>query len=138
MDEEDGFIKGDPSKTVSLDIFGWKGGFKIKRLWGNIYRQGDFIPPHVHLSGDISFSLVLKMPPIEMLDQKKNEGCLILRYGEDPGGQAKIRPITNQFVLPKAGDLIIFPQNLLHYTIPMSNPKAERISISGNILLTEN
>jgi hypothetical protein len=78
------------------------------------------------------------MPPIEMLDQKKNEGCLILRYGEDPGGQAKIRPITNQFVLPKAGDLIIFPQNLLHYTIPMSNPKAERISISGNILLTEN
>jgi len=118
-----------------LDVYNFKGGYKIVSLWGNVYRKNDMVPPHIHTCCDLSFVLFLKMPPIEMLDQKKEEGVFVLRYGDDaPFGQ-KIAPITNQVILPKEGELIIFPQNLIHYTLPIKHPQAERISISGNILL---
>ena len=111
-----------------------QGGYKIDSLWGNVYRGNDFVPPHVHHKCDLSFVLFLKMPSLEFLNSNKNEGCLVLRYGEDV--VSKIPNKTNHYILPKVGELIIFPYNLLHYTIPMSHPQAERISMSGNIILT--
>jgi len=109
--------------------------YKILSLWGNVYRANDFIPPHIHNKCDLSFVLILKIPPVEMLNHKKKEGALVLRYGEEGAYTQRITPKTCHNIFPRIGELIIFPQNLLHYTNPMSHPQAERISISGNILL---
>jgi len=118
-----------------LNEINWDGNYQVTRLWGNIYRSKDFIDPHVHRDCDLSFTLIVKAPPLEILNEKKSEGCLILTYGETPSFYQKIKPITHQGFLPVEGELFIFPQNLNHYTIPMSHPQAERISISGNISL---
>ena len=112
-----------------------QGRYKIVSLWANVYRSGDFIPPHVHHYCDLSFVLILKMPPIELLNSQKNEGELNLMWGVSAPFCQKIKHIDNHQFLPKVGELIIFPQNLIHYTLPMKHPQAERISISGNILL---
>lgn len=119
-----------------LNTANWKGKYNITSLWANVYRSGDFIPPHIHEGCDLSFVLILKMPPVELLNSQKNEGKLALMWGYSaPPFYQKIKHIDHHQFLPKIGELIIFPQNLIHYTLPMKHPQAERISISGNILL---
>ncbi len=118
-----------------LDVYGWQGGYKLQSLWANVYKGNDYIPPHTHVACDLSFVLFLKMPSIDKLKLSKSEGFIMFRYGEEPYFSQKVKPIVDQQILPKVGELIIFPQNLTHYSAPMSHPQAERISISGNISL---
>ena len=118
-----------------LNMANWEGNNKITSLWGNIYKSRDWINPHVHRDCDLSFTLIVKAPPHELLNNTKREGCLIFTYGETPSWSQKIKPITHQGFLPIEGELFIFPQNLNHYTIPIVHPQMERISISGNIAL---
>jgi hypothetical protein len=125
----------DPYIKNHLNEANWKGEYNLISLWGNVYRDGDFIPPHIHDYCDLSFVIILKMPPPELLNSEKKEGELSLMWGYSAPFFQKIKHVNTHQFLPKIGELIIFPQNLIHYTLPMKHPQAERISLSGNILL---
>lgn len=118
-----------------LNVMGWEGKYELTSLWGNVYENNDYVPPHIHIKCDLSFVLFLEMPPKEILNLKKREGMLCFMYGEQESCWAKVKPITLQEVLPREGEIYIFPQNLQHYTIPLLKENTKRVSISGNILL---
>ena len=129
------YIESYLSEARNRGLTDWKKNYRLVSIWGNVYRNGDYINPHVHIDCDLSFVLCLKIPPIEMLDISKNEGMLSLLWGNEAPSSQKIREINKYQFLPQVGEIVIFPQNMLHYTNPIKNPQAERISISGNILL---
>ena len=108
-------------------------GFYVSDLWINIYNNRTFVPPHTHSKCDLSFVFFLKTPPIEKL-KNINEGSLCFSYGNEQHTYIKTIKISKHSISPKIGELYIFPSNLEHYTIPISNPKLERISVSGNII----
>lgn len=105
--------------------------WELTNAWVNIYKQYHFVPPHIHEGCDISFVLFLKLPKEENL--KDREGNLIFTYGEESDSRSLIRPIVSHNIVPQVGELYIFPNNLNHYTLPMSSQELERISMSGNI-----
>ena len=109
--------------------------YRLNRAWVNVYKKDDYVSSHIHVDCDISFVLFLKVPPSNILDLEKHEGNLIFTYGENSDFRAKVRNKNMIFIDPKVGELYLFPNNLNHYSIPISHPQAERISLSGNIEL---
>lgn len=110
-------------------------GFIMETTWVNIYKNGDFVTPHVHGEGDLSFALFLKLPYIDEINNLKGEGNIVFRYGEKEDIRSKTPNLNQHVISPKMNELYIFPNNLLHYTIPIQNLKEPRISVSGNITI---
>lgn len=106
----------------------------LGKLWTNFMKAGEFNPPHVH-SGHYSMVIFLDVPDdIE----KSNEGhranspapgTLNFTYGEE---QPLI--MTKKVVVPKTGDMYIFPASLRHAVYPFKGDST-RVSMSGNIYL---
>ena len=109
--------------------------FTFGNVWVNIYNEGDYVTPHVHENCDLSFVLFLQVPYIDYLNNPRNEGTLNFHYGEAPDRRARIPSISIHTILPKVNEMFIFPNNLLHYTVPIQENKIKRISVSGNITL---
>ena len=109
-------------------------GFYISAFWINIYENNSFVPPHTHNGCDLSFVFFLKVPPKESLNDP-NEGNVCFTYGDPQHTSIKTKKIWIHRISSKVGEIYIFPRNLNQYTIPISDPKLVRISVSGNILL---
>src|SRR6056300_955795 len=111
--------------------------FKADDLWINFMKAGDFNPIHTH-DGDYSFVVFVDVPKQLEVEQKKFEGtsvqpgALLFEYTQ----QAKPRwATTGSHVLPKTGDMIMFPALLQHWVCPFKS-KVTRISVSGNLRIT--
>ena len=104
----------------------------VKDFWINYMKSNDFNPPHDH-AGDISFVIYLHVPK-EIDKENKNFKC----SGAGPGsiqflyGQGNQQYIDTVDMMPKTGDIFIFPASLKHWVFPFRS-KVERISVSGNI-----
>jgi len=113
-----------------------KPNFTLHSLWINYMKANEFNPPHFH-NMDLSFVLYVHVPK-EILEEHKNfkgtvsgPGGICWVYGE--GDEQHIRMVH---LMPKTGNLFIFPASLAHWVFPFRS-KVERISVSGNILLDQ-
>jgi hypothetical protein len=118
----------------------WRGkGYKpmanlyVNIYWINYMKGNDFNPPHVH-DGDLSFVIYPKMPQEIIKENKRFKGT-----GQGPGGiqwfygEGDGQYVDTVSMMPRTGDLFIFPATLKHWVLPFKS-KVERVSVSGNIL----
>ena len=103
-------------------------------LWVNFMKAGDFNPIHTH-GGDYSFVLFLDIPDKLVKEAKDFEGTsakpgsLMFEFTQ----QAQPRyATTGHNILPKRGEMFIFPAMLQHWVCPFKS-KVTRISVSGNM-----
>ena len=110
---------------------------KIKSLW--IVRQfkGEYNPIHYH-QGDLSGVGYLKLPKNFSINRNVKNKKIRTNGTIDfiNGQKAFLNKSIFNFV-PKVGNLIIFPNYLMHsvYAFNSENPNAERISFSFNALI---
>ena len=105
--------------------------FKLKPLWINFQKSGEYNPIHTHPNCNLSFILFLEVPT-EMLEEKRTTkgappGHTGFLYGEDAHGF-----ITHRIIRPEENVLYMFPSNLRHY-VSHFNSKVTRTSVSGNV-----
>jgi hypothetical protein len=112
--------------------------YLIDGLWVNIYKPNEYIAPHVHLDCDISFIIYLKSNQ-DLIDKNPYDhpraGYTVFKWGEKPDSRSVIPIHTESNHEPKDGELVIFPNNLSHYSIPFKTPNINRITVSGNLKL---
>ncbi len=101
-------------------------------LWANDYKDNQNVTQHIH-SCDISFLLYLKIDSKLLKEEPYPSGCTVFKYGEEQDARALIPFLNSNFITPKEGQLIVFPNNLNHYTVPFHNPNLRRVTLSGNI-----
>ena len=105
--------------------------------WVNYMTKFESNPLHTHID-DLSFVLFTQVPKGLLqennnLKQNKQPGCLNFMYVLEH----KKLLINKHTFFPKEGDFFIFPASLHHDVNKFQNDK-ERISISGNIKITNN
>lgn len=105
--------------------------FYYKNPWINIQKENEFIPYHVH-EGIFSYTIWIKIPYNSK--NKKYEGNFEFVYTDIVG---KHRSHTFNLSKEDEGTIIMFPSKLGHIVWPFYKNKQSRISISGNILLTD-
>ena len=115
-----GFIKKTSQKNIN-DI-------KLKNFWVVRQFKNEYNPIHYH-SGSISGVGYLKMPKnfIKSKKKSKTNGTIDFIHGS--------RSFLNKSIFnhkPKVGDMIIFPNYLMHTAYPF-NVEGERRSFSFNI-----
>ena len=108
----------------------------LQKLWINFMVKNEYNPIHTH-GGSFSFVLYLQVPE-GIKDEVKNfagtglgPGTVTFTYGEQQRGI-----ITAHGMMPTTGDLWIFPASLKHM-VPPFRSDGERISVSGNIYITD-
>ena len=113
--EECSYIKKWPSKKR---LHGWF--VKLK--------QQGYQASHIHAGGWLSGVIYLKVVP----HLGKNEGAIELSLNDDNYSDPNSLKVIHQ---PKVGDIILFPSNLHHKTIPFT-ADVERISIAFDLWRT--
>lgn len=106
-------------------------GLEIANMWTTIYPKGCYVPEHIHSTFLVSGVFYVKAP--------EDCGDIVFR---DPSWVAKVTcnnggstfPIggTRDGWSPTAGDLLLFPSWLPHYTNP-NNSEEDRIIVSFNL-----
>ena len=124
----------------------------MQTMWTVHSYEGDYNPVHDHgtrTSIGLSCILYLKVPPqIEALDNPSEEfqglnnasgavdGFTYLCWGTNGMRDINmLRPITEEYVKPEAGTLIMFPAWLRHGVMPFFG-EGERRTFSANINVT--
>jgi uncharacterized protein (TIGR02466 family) len=100
--------------------------------WYVKMRQGGHLSPHIHEIGWLSGAVYLAMPTPK---DSSNEGAF--EYGthgdnypiRDPQQRANF---TTASILPKVGDIVLFPSSLFHRTIPY-HANEDRICIAFDL-----
>ena len=105
------------SVVKDLNLY-WSCSFKIKTLWANIYRKGDYTISHDHDPSRYSFVYFLKSKP--------NFSPLIFDNIDLKNKKKKWKVVK-----PTEGRLVIFPGFLKH-RVPVHIHDETRITISGN------
>ena len=110
---------------------------KLKSLWINFMKRGDFNPPHTH-GGDITFVIYLDVPTeiykqdFVNTDFNGGPGAIYFTYG-DPANKWSNNMVK---LKPNTGDILMFPTNLHHMVAPFKSD-VTRISVSGNFEITK-
>lgn len=113
--------------------------YQLESLWVNEYSLTQNITPHVHTSCDISFILYIQSnQDIIDNDENVNAGYTVFQYGQPVDGRAIVPYISSNKHRPVDGELVIFPNNLSHYSIPFNIPNVKRFTMSGNVQLIPN
>ena len=129
-------------KAYALAYNKWRGrgrmsdNFSLDALWINYMKANEFNPPHDH-SGNLSFVIY---PDVPKKITKENQ-AYVGSGGTGPGGTSwnygisgNRQCISGVHLMPKTGDLFIFPSALEHWVFPFKS-KVERVSVSGNIFM---
>ncbi len=111
----------------------------VPHLWINYQKAKEYNPPHAH-SADISFVIYLQVPDEIKEEREKmrgihnhpGPGMIVFDYGED----LKFSSFRWSH-MPSAGELIMFPGWLMHHVHAFQSD-VERISVSGNVMITGN
>lgn len=123
-------------KNYIEDILYKELKYEVNGLWVNLYKANHYIAPHVHTDCDISFIVYIKSnQSLISNDGNPNAGNTVFQYGVAQDSRAIIPSITNIHHKPQDGELIIFPNNLSHHSIPFNNPNITRYTLSGNLKL---
>ncbi len=98
--------------------------------WFVKMRQGGHLSPHIHEIGWLSGAVYLAMP-----EANGNEGAF--EYGTHGDSYPILPPrqisdFPTAQVMPKVGDIVLFPSSLFHRTIPFTC-NAERICIAFDL-----
>ena len=126
----------------------------IQTMWTIHSYEGDYNPMHDHgtrTSMGLSCILYLKVPPqIEALDNPSEnfaglngasgavDGFTYLQWGTNGMRDVNmLRPVTEEYVKPEVGTLILFPSWLRHGVMPFCG-EGERRTFSANINITPN
>jgi len=121
----------------------WMPGYEMNpswtlaRLWINYQKAYEYNPFHDH-GGDLSFVIYLQVPDEIKEEFKRDQGK---HNNTGPGtiifdiGPKSPFSISSFAKFPQEGDLLIFPAWLPHFVHAFKSD-VERISVSGNILLT--
>ena len=118
---------------IKNDRFFEENNWEIKTAWFNDQKDNEYNPTHNH-GGILSGVLYLKIP--EYLPPRKNEdtdGAITFIGNTSPNDGLFTVP---QFsVLPKGGDIFIFPSTLRHQVYPFrtENGQGIRRSMSFNV-----
>ena len=106
---------------------------KTISVWVNYMKAGEFNPPHTHANCRFSSVVFLKFPKKILEENQKHQaasrgpGAIEFMYGE------KILDNINSYpVLPKEGDMFIFPSFVNHFVYPFKSKNVTRISIAAN------
>ena len=117
----------------------------IDTLWVNFQKKHEYNPPHIH-SGIYSIVIWYKIPYFikdeEKYNYKTSQSC-------NHGRFAFLYPTPQNFRTPiqlkaldidktKEGYVAIFPSNLNHMVYPFYSSNEYRITISGNVRLSNN
>lgn len=98
--------------------------------WGNMYNEGDSLDMHVHPNCILVTVMYLtnSNAPLTLIDPKGN-ACR--------GHPSEIirSSFSNHRIIPKAGDLYIFPSYLQHFVV--SNRKGMRVSLASDFYLED-
>ena len=102
---------------------------KIKESWGLIYSKGQFCNTHTHWPSLWSYTYCVKgndcCPPLIFPDMQE---AVNLSNGMDKG----IVPHSNSAIVPKVGQMILWPAWLQHY-VSVQECDCDRIMIAGNL-----
>tara|TARA_R110000803_G_C11973083_1_gene319912 strand:+ start:1115 stop:1717 length:603 start_codon:yes stop_codon:yes gene_type:complete len=108
---------------------------ELKSSWVNYMTRFESNPMHVH-DDDLSFVLFTQVP------EELKEECAKHPGNQKPGYIHFVYSLNNRkeqinqhSFFPEVGDLFIFPASLNHYVNSFTS-KGERISISGNVKVT--
>ena len=129
-----------------------KYNIEVDNMWTIHSYEGDYNPMHDHgtrTSMGLSVILYLKVPPqIEALDNPAVDfkglngasgavdGFTYLQWGTNGMRDANmLRPITEEYVKPEVGTMIMFPAWLRHGVMPFFG-EGERRTFSANINIT--
>jgi len=136
-------LKKDPWIEEEFKVGVFQPTYKLKSLWINFQKAGEYIPIHTHHNCDISFILFLEVPK-EMLAEKRvtkglPPGFTGFLYGEDVHSHRKSEQGKIEFDLiikPEENVLYMFPSNLRH-CVARFNSKVTRMSVTGNIIFDQ-
>ena len=111
-----------------------QGNVRLDTLWINFSQKHDFNPPHTH-TGILSFVIFCQTPKkifeVQADSNTQRAGELHFSYGEPisklQGNEYPVKPYENL--------MFIFPAELKHF-VPAYWVDAERISVSGNFVVT--
>lgn len=111
----------------------------IQGAWVNRIKANEFRPPHTH-SGDLSFVIYMDIPkliddePYNDKAKSNKPGSVVFNYAHS-SLKSKIPSLDEVTLFPKEGTMLMFPSNLMHFTVPHKTD-VERVSISGNLILS--
>src|SRR5210317_747613 len=111
-----------------------QGNVRLDTLWINFSQKHDFNPPHTH-TGILSFVIFCQVPEeifkVQADSNTKRAGEIHFQCGEPitelMGSEYPVKPYKNL--------MFIFPAELKHF-VPAYWVDAERISVSGNFVVT--
>tara|TARA_B110000305_G_scaffold78061_1_gene87780 strand:- start:2892 stop:3497 length:606 start_codon:yes stop_codon:yes gene_type:complete len=133
----------DSYRNVYLHTWGQEevGKFVCTNAWVNYQQQREWRPPHFHNNCDASFVIYMSVP--KNLEHKDKDiadeytpGSIVFEYNKHAQYKDKLFNLDSCTYMPNDGDIVIFPSNLRHYSVPFTT-EATRISISGNINIEE-
>ncbi len=109
-------------------IKSFPGELEFTSSWFVKMRQGGHLDPHIHEIGWISGAVYLAMP-----SNKKNPDEGAFEYGvHGDGYPQKHNNFPVGSVMPKVGEIVLFPSSLFHRTIPFTSSE-ERICIAFDL-----
>ncbi len=117
-----------------------RSSITLQNAWVNIQKQHEFHPIHTHHGSDVVCVIYPKVniknssPYDSRKDVNRKPGSLVLNYGHLLNYGVGQSEFVHE---PKECDIIIFPGDLNHYTLPIFGDD-ERVSISCNFAFNEN
>lgn len=121
-----------PGVQAYLDrVFGEQGKQIKTRLvsWANILKEGDWQAPHMHPStGNLISGVYYAAVP----EKPEPEGCIEF-LNPHPVAHHHGVSLTRR-IMPKQGDLILFPPYYIHYVYPFRGA-GERVIVAFDVLI---
>ena len=113
-------------------ILSFPNELEFTSSWYVKMRQGGHLSPHIHEIGWLSGAVYLAMPTPK---DSSNEGAF--EYGMHGDDYPILAPLQlssfpTALVMPKVGDIVLFPSSLFHRTIPFS-ANQDRICIAFDL-----
>ena len=90
--------------------------FKIEDIWTVQYNKGDYHVVHNHGAGNLSAILYLDY------DEKEHSATYFVAGQDNFNNRTEITSPTVQ-----EGTLVMFPSNVLHFTVPNTSDKVRRV-----------
>ena len=118
--------------------------FALTELWVNYQKKHEFNPPHIHSGGDgYSFVVFMKIPTHWKEQHTFITSSPGAAFASDfqfilvNGNAGQIATVEFPLSSEDEGRMLFFPAGMMHQVFPFYGTDEERITISGNILISK-